>query len=144
MNINLIKEHTLNVFEKHNLKFYDLFDERIGNQKVLTILFDNNITLEELELIHLEILDLINELHPDGYYLQVASVGAEKELRSFEEVIEQVGEYIYIESPKYTGSATLTEIQDQSLVIKYFIKGRPKTDVIPYSDIKFIRLAVKF
>ncbi|VEU82676.1 ribosome maturation factor RimP [Acholeplasma hippikon] len=144
MNLNLIKEKVLAIFSKHDLVLYDIFEERMGKEKILTILIDNEIDHTSLEAIHMEVLDEINDDIPDNYYLQLSTVGIEKELRNIDEVTKNVGGYVYIESQNFTGDATLDSVEEGILKISFFLKGRPKKLAIPYEQIKFIRLAVKF
>lgn len=144
MNLNLIKEKVLAIFSKHDLVLYDIFEERMGKEKILTILVDNEIDHQSLETIHMEVLDEINDDLPDNYYLQMSTVGIEKELRNLDEVIKHVGGYVFIESQLFTGEATLNSVEEGILHVSFFLKGRPKKLAIPYENIKFIRQAVKF
>lgn len=144
MNLNLIKEKVLEIFSRHDLVLYDLFEERMGKEKILTILVDNEIDHVSLEAIHMEVLDEINDDLPDDYYLQMSTVGIEKELRNLEEVTNHVGGYVFIESQLFTGEATLNSVEEGILNVSFFLKGRPKKLAIPYDNIKFIRQAVKF
>ena len=77
------------MFEKHQLKLYSITEEKLGPDKILTILIDNDeLTHETLEPIHYEVLDEINDDIPDGYFLELSTVGLERELRNLEEVIQ--------------------------------------------------------
>ena len=116
----------------------------MGKDKILTILIDNELTHEALEPIHMEVLDLINDDIPDDYYLELSTVGLERELRTLEEVKAYISSYVFLESFEYTGNATLEDVVGETLYIKYFIKGQPKKLQLPYTNVKFIRLAVKF
>lgn len=144
MNLEIIEKKVLQVFEKHHLKLYSITEEKMGKDKILTILIDNELTHEVLEPIHMEVLDLINDDIPDDYYLELSTVGLERELRTLEEVKAYISSYIFLESFEYTGNATLEDVVGDTLYIKYFIKGQPKKLQLPYTNVKFIRLAVKF
>ncbi len=144
MNLEIIEKKVLQVFEKHHLKLYSITEEKMGKDKILTILIDNELTHEVLEPIHMEVLDLINNDIPDDYYLELSTVGLERELRTLEEVKAYISSYIFLESFEYTGNATLEDVVGDTLYIKYFIKGQPKKLQLPYTNVKFIRLAVKF
>lgn len=144
MDINLIKNKVLTVFEKHKLDLFDISIEKMGNEKILTILIDNELDHETLEPIHMEVLDLINDDLPDDYYLELSTVGIERPLRSLDEIKENIGKYVYIETESFMGDATLDDVIDDQLYISFFIKGRPKKLQISYENIKFIRQAVKF
>jgi ribosome maturation factor RimP len=145
MNFEIIREKVLKVFEKHQLKLYSITEEKLGPDKILTILIDNDeLTHEILEPIHYEVLDKINDDIPDGYFLELSTVGLERELRNLDEVIQYTPNYVFIESDSFIGNATLDEVVDSTLHVTTFVKGRKKKLSIPYDSIKFIRLAVKF
>ena len=145
MNLEIIEKKVLQVFEKHHLKLYSITEEKLGKDKISTILIDNDeLTHEVLEPIHMEVLDLINDDIPDGYYLELSTVGLERELRSLEEVKTYISAYVYLESFEFTGNATLEDVVGDTLYIKYFVKGQPKKLQLIYTNVKFIRLAVKF
>lgn len=144
MNLILIKEKVLEIFSKHNLVLYEILQEKMGKEKILTILIDGQISHEELEGIHMEVLEAIDEQLPDDYYLQLSTVGIEKELRNLDEVIAHTGGFAYIESNLFMGEATIDSVNDNIINISFFIKGRPKKLSLPYQDIRFIRQAVKF
>lgn len=145
MNFEIIREKVLKVFEKHQLKLYSITEEKLGPDKILTILIDNDeLTHETLEPIHYEVLDEINDDIPDGYFLELSTVGLERELRNLKEVIQYTPNYVFIESDSFIGNATLDEVVDSTLHVTTFVKGRKKKLSIPYDSIKFIRLAVKF
>jgi len=144
MNIALIKEKVKTILDAKQLEIYDIITEKIGTQKILTILIDSQITHDALEKVHMEVLDAINDDLDDDYYLQMSTVGIEKELRNIDEVTKYKGGYVYIESDSYTGNATLNDVVDDTLMISFFIKGRPKKLELKYENIRFIRQAVKF
>src|SRR5690554_981828 len=144
MNINLIKEKVKTILDKHSLEIYDVFIEKMGKEKILTILIDATLDHNTLEKLHIEVLDDINDDLDDDYYLQLSTVGIEKTLRTLSEVEKEIGGYIYLESDAYIGNATLNDVENETLVISFFIKGRPKKLQIKYENIKFIRQAVKF
>lgn len=143
MNLNAIKIKVLKVLEERNLILYDFLEEKIGNEKILTILIDNSIDHQELEKVHMEVLSMIEDDMDDDYFLQLSTVGIEKELRNLEEVKNEIGSYVYLESNNFEGNATLNNVTDDELEISFFIKGRPKKLTIKYAEVRFIRQAVK-
>ncbi len=144
MDLSSIKEKVLKVLEKHGLKLFEIKEERMGKEKILSILIDNQIDHQTLEPVHIEVLDSINDDLPDDYFLELSTAGIEKPLRSLLEVTENIGQFVYIESEQFIGNATLDAVDDQMLSISFFIKGRPKKLTLVYNEIKFIRQAVKF
>jgi ribosome maturation factor RimP len=92
-------------------------------------------------------LDETDEIKGE-YLLEVCSPGAERELRSDEAVLAQVGKYVraVLKNPAngvadVTG--TLESADENGLTIKYFVKGRPKKITIPKDNLAVIKTAVK-
>ncbi|WP_025725180.1 ribosome assembly cofactor RimP [Acholeplasma granularum] len=144
MNLNIIKEKVNLILKNHDLEIYEILEEKMGKEKILTILIDATLNYEVLEKIHMEVLDSINDDLDDDYYLQLSTVGIERPLRNLEEVQKELGQYIYLESDIYTGNATLDSVIKEDLEISFFLKGRPKKLKVNYSNIRFIRKAIKF
>lgn len=83
------------------------------------------------------------------YYLEVSSPGVEKPLKTFEQVQASIGKYVYAKF--YNPTAGLDEvegfiksIENEVIEFEYLVKNIKKKVKIDYSNIKFIRLAVKF
>ena len=83
------------------------------------------------------------------YYLEVSSPGVEKPFKTFEQVKSSLGKYVYAKF--YNPVAGLDEvegfikrIEDETIEFEYLVKNIKKRIKIDYSNIKFIRLAVKF
>lgn len=77
------------------------------------------------------------------YMLEVSSPGAEKPLKSLEEVCRHVHDYIHIELENAIYEGTLEKVENGSLEVRYNAKGQFRKILIPYDQIKLIRLAVK-
>ncbi len=113
---------------------------------ILRICIDkpSGIDIEELSSINTKIGDSLDEkdLVEGEYMLEVSSPGAEKELRTFEDIKDSIDKYIHVEADiVYEGF--LIDIDGNTLVVECNFKGRIKNIKIEYEDIKFIRLAVK-
>ena len=66
------------------------------------------------------------------------------ELRNEEEVMENVGKYIHINTGDTVYEGTMISFENDTVVIRVNLKGRFKNFEVPYDSIKKIRLAVKF
>jgi len=143
MSLTTIKEITTNILNKHNLKLYSIKTKKEFGENIIEILIDNQITHDQLEPIHLEILDAINDEIPDGYLLEISTVGPERQLHNLQEIIDHIGQYIYLKSDKFSGDAKLINVEDNNLTIQYFEKGKPQKLIIAYENISFIRQAIK-
>ncbi len=98
------------------------------------------------------ILDVVNDYLPDDSYLEVTSLGVERELESEDDYNKAIGKYIYIKMTETLKTASnqeevygyLEENKEAELIVKGFVKGAKKTFTIPKEKIAKIRLAVKF
>lgn len=146
MDINLIKEKILEVIP-NELSLYDVSYQKEGGNLILQVLLDkkDGITIEDLEGANKLISDMLDKYDSDMplYYLEVSSPGAEKELRNYEEIKENVGKYIYLATNLVKYYGTLEEVNEDNLVIRVNFKGRFKNVNISLADLNFIRLAVK-
>ena len=111
---------------------------------------DGTMDLDTCDKISKLISQLLDEIDTDddAYMLDVCSFGAEREFDSLQEVENYTPGYVHIElkNPKdgldkFDG--TLTECKDGVLNIEYFVKGRKKTAVVDYQNVRLIRQAVK-
>lgn len=85
----------------------------------------------------------------DVYFLEVSSPGAERPLRSLEEMEAAVGEHVYVKVREAVNGiqafqGDLTDVTDGVITIHYLDKTRKKIVSFPYSNVKKARLAVKF
>ena len=108
--------------------------------------------IDEVASINEEILDAINDLIPDGYYLEVSSLGAERELITDEDYKRAINQYIYVSTYQKVENASnlkefygyLKSYDDEKIIIDAIIKTRTKEIIITRSNIAKIRLAVNF
>ena len=147
MDLDKIKDIVLNIIKDTDYSLYDVKEDKVGNDIILQIFIDKkpHIDIAELASLNEEIslkLDEIDSSWP-AYYLEVSSPGAEKELRSIDEIKEQIDSYVYVELENINYYGYIVDVDDNNLILKINLKGRIKKINILYSDIKFIRLAVK-
>ncbi len=114
---------------------------------ILRICIDRigGVDIEELSNLNRTIGDRLDEkdLVDGEYMLEVSSPGAEKELRTFENVMDSIDKYVYVETKEHNYEGFLIDIEEKTLEIECNLKGRIKNIKVEYEDIKFIRLAVK-
>lgn len=102
--------------------------------------------------INQRILDVVNDYLPDDSYLEVTTLGVERELLSEDDYNKAISKYVYVkmtEALKTTSNLEevygyLEENKENELIVKGFVKGAKKTFTIPKDKIAKIRLAVKF
>jgi ribosome maturation factor RimP len=144
----------LPLIENHDCSLDDLVYEKENGEWYLRVFIEKNngdLDINTCADVSEDISAKLDEMDviKDEYYLEVSSPGIEKPLRSWEKVEENVGEYVHIDfkDPKEglnEVEGTILSAQDNEIEVQYFVKGRKKKIVVPYDNVKFIRLAVKF
>ena len=124
--------------------------------KILRIIADGENGLDvddasELNRMISDALDLIPEKDfiTEEYYLEVSSVGIEKELKSDKDILDNIGKYVYVKKyEKVDGIkevyGDLVSFEDDVLTINYLVKTVRKQVKIQKDKISKIRLAIKF
>lgn len=82
------------------------------------------------------------------YMLEVCSPGAERELKTDEQIQNAIGSYIFVKlkNPKQGVDSVrgdLLEVNEDSVLVSYKVKGRPKKITIEKENIALIMTAVK-
>ena len=147
MDLNVCKEILEPFIKEHDLIFYDVSLVKEFGYLILRVLLDKKggIDLETLSLANEYLSERIDKYDQDmpEYMLEVSSPGAEKELRNDEEINENIGQYVHVETSNMVYEGTLEESSLENIVLRINIKGRFKNQSILKNDIKLIRLAVK-
>lgn len=145
MNLKHIKDIVIPILEELKLSLYSLKTKKEDNLSILEIVVDGQqLDVDLLGMVNQRIHKEIGDFLPDEYYLEVASPGLERELKTLEEVNEYIDSYIYFKTTNIDHEGTLIKVEGNTLFIKVNLKGRFKTFEVPYEDIQYIRLAVKF
>lgn len=95
-----------------------------------------------------EALDNQNLIQSE-YFLEVCSPGAERILRSKDEVLKVIGKHVYVKfnhliKNNIEVQGDLLSFIDNELTVSYRDKALTKKIIFSYEDIELIRLAVKF
>ena len=148
MDLTKVKEILIPYLEKNELTLYDVKWTSEYGYKVLQVFVDKSggIDTDTLATVNEYLSAELDKLDADmgEYMLEVSSPGAEKELRNKEEVLENVGKYIFIKTLDNEYEGDFISFENDVVVIRINIKGRMKNINVNYSNIKLIRLAVKF
>lgn len=140
------------ILAEKDLSLFDLEFVRERNDNFLRVYIDKpgGVDLEECSIVSerlSEKLDAEEDLIRGAYYLEVSSPGAERPLKSKQELIDHVGEnvfvslYVHIDGEKqYEG--TLLNVEENLVTIEYRFKHTKKQVEIPYDKIAKARLAV--
>lgn len=154
--INKIKELSVPIVEKYHKLLFDVEKVCEYGIDIVRITIDDpdtfDIDIDDVAKINEEILDLVNDYLPDGYYLEVTSVGIERELKTKDDLDKAIGKYIYLSCyEKIIEAGNQKEIygylesfDENNIVVNAVIKTRQKQVTIEKSKIAKLRLAVKF
>ncbi|MBQ9900123.1 MAG: hypothetical protein IJM36_03220 [Acholeplasmatales bacterium] len=147
--INGAKEILKPFLEEKNLVLYDVDVVKEDGNLILRILIDNPsglIDLNALAEANEYVSDRIDKYDADmpEYMLEVSSPGAERELRTNEDILKSIEKYIHVETPNMIYEGVLKEVSEEEIVVRINLKGRFKNQSINRKEIDLIRLAVKF
>lgn len=149
MNLTIIKEILEPFLKENDISFYDTELVKEDGNLFLRVYLDKKggITIDDLALSNDYLSERIDKYDSDlpEYFLEVSSPGAEKKLRNYDEVKENIESYIHVELPSMIYEGVLLEaLDDGTITMKINAKGRFKKVSFNYEEVKLIRLAVKF
>lgn len=142
------------VIESKGLELFDVKQSKeFGELNIIVLVdcekpMDLDQILEISELVGQE-MDKHENIIAGPYNLSVESVGVEKEIRNEAELEKAVGKHIFV-IMKNTHEGIndmygdLATYADGILTLEYKDKTRTKKVMVPYENIKFARLAIKF
>jgi len=156
--INQIKELSENKAKELELQIVEVEWVNEFGTNILRIIadapgslnIDQATALNEAISLELDMLDLID----DEYMLEVSSPGIEKELKTDEDIINSINEYVHIDFNAHFAITAKNKVLDLEgylrnysnnvLEIEYNNRGQIKKLLINKEQIKLIRLAIKF
>lgn len=154
INLDKMKLLAFPVIEKYHKELVSLKKvKEFGIDKIVFTIDDPKtftLDIDEVAKINEEILDLINDLIPDGYYLEVSSLGAERELITKKDYERAINQYIYVSTYQKTLDnlkeiyGYLKSYDDEKIIVDAIIKTRTKEIIITKNNIAKIRLAINF
>jgi ribosome maturation factor RimP len=154
-NLTKIKELAIPIIESHGYVLYDIKDVAEYGINIIRIIIDDpetfDMDIDEVAEINQTILDEVNDLLPDDYYLEVSSVGIERELNSDDDFEKAIDKYIYVSCYEKIDNLNekefygdLKSCTEKSITVNVKIKTRYKEITIDKNKIVKARLAVKF
>lgn len=153
MNLEVLKEWITPVLQEEDCILYDV--EWLTNQKppVLQVSVEKNdgtMDLDTCAACSDKISTLLDEKdwYAKEYMLEVCSPGAERELKTQEQLQAAIGKYVYVKlkDPKQGLDQVfgyLNEVNENGVLIAYKEKTRNKTITIEHTNISLIMTAVK-
>ncbi len=145
MNFKKLEEKLNPILEKHHLTIYSIRTKKEFGEKIVEILLDTEtMNINDLEAIHLEFVAQLDDddIDPD-YYLELSSLGAERPLKTAEEVEKAIDKYVYLEADVYRGVGFLRAFNEDMIELEINQKGRIRKIQIPYATVSNMRTSVK-
>ena len=150
-----IRELALPIVSMHQKELIDVKLRKEFEAIIISIIIDDpetfSMDIDEVALINSELLDVVNDLIPDGYYLEVTTPGIERELQTEIDLQRAIGKYIYIKTYQKLEEyqikeiiGTLLETTENTFVVEMQFNQRKKVVTVPRTAVAKIRLAVKF
>lgn len=152
--IEKIKELVETILKQNDLYLYDISWLQEGKNTTLQIAImraDGSMNLDDCVSMSEQISQKLDEedIISSEYFLEVCSAGAERELRTFEEMKNAQNEYVFVKLNNvvsqglYEIYGILSNVEEQQIEIEYKIKTATKKVKIDIDNIALIRLAVK-
>lgn len=133
--------------EKLGLSLYKAYFENQKDGKHLFLIVDKKggMDLNAIEAFTNEVSPRLDEVPglDFPYLLECLSRGAEHEIEK-DEMAGYVGEYMEVSYDGKKVLGTLEKFENDTLFMKYFLKGRPKKAEIPLEKVTRAELRVKF
>lgn len=138
-----LKEKIRPIIEDLNYYLYDIEIVKEDGNDILRVMIENEtyINIDDCVVVSKVLSEKLDEIDPfeDPYMLEVTSAGAERELRTSDEIKRAVGKGVFIETLEHKFEGKLEKFKDDVLTIKTKNK---KTHQINNMDVEFIRLAI--
>ncbi|MFV0395152.1 MAG: ribosome maturation factor RimP [Coprobacillaceae bacterium] len=142
------------ILEEHEVYLDDIEYVKENNEWYLRIFVEKNegfLDMDTCVAVSEKISEMLDEKDPvqGEYYLEVSSPGVEKPLKTFSQVQASVDKYVFAQFVNPINGLNdvegyIREIDGEEITFEYLVKNIKKKVCVPYTNIKFIRLAVKF
>ncbi|TGB04767.1 ribosome maturation factor RimP [Halobacillus salinus] len=151
--VTVTEELVQPILDEMKLELVDVVFEQEGSNWYLRVFIDKpgGVDIEECGQVSEQLSEKLDEKDPIdiAYFLEVASPGAERPLKTEQDFEKYVGEYVYMKlyepidgEKEFEG--TLVSFEDNLAVVEIKIKTRKKKLEIPFNKIAKANLAVSF
>lgn len=151
--VEKVREIVEPILTENNVDLYEVTYTKEGKDYFLRLFINcaGGVDLEKCVTVTELVSPLLDEHDPipSLYYLEVSSIGAEREIKGIDNIKKAVSSYVYIKT--YEKIDNLKEFQgdlidtnDEEVTITIKVKTKEKTVIIPISSIALIRHAIKF
>lgn len=146
MDLKIIEKLITNCLEKEALTLESVKTKKEFGEHILEIIVDGpDLSVDHLGAANMLIAEVLTDEFLDpSYYIEVSSPGAERPLKTKDDVLNAVGKYVYVETNAVKTEGYLLSFDGTNAVVQINLKGRLKKLNMAYSDLLLIRLAIKF
>ncbi len=151
MDLKSIKDDLKAYLDGKGYHLYHVSYDKVENEDTLHVEIDDHLDLNGISEVSRLVSDYMDtkDYLKDRYLLDVSTVGLERVLYSYDDVLEHIGDYVYIRlirslDGKKEVQGYLDMVSDQILEVTYRDKNIEKRVDIPYENIQLIRLAIDF
>ncbi|HKL61605.1 MAG TPA: hypothetical protein VJY66_04410 [Acholeplasma sp.] len=146
MDLKIIEKLITNCLEKEALTLESVKTKKEFGEHILEIIVDGpDLSVDHLGEANMLIAEVLTDEFLDpSYYIEVSSPGAERPLKTKDDVLNAVGKYVYVETNAVKTEGYLLSFDGTNAVVQINLKGRLKKLNMAYSDLLLIRLAIKF
>lgn len=151
--VNVTEQLVQPIVDSLNLELVDVEYVKEGSNWFLRVYIDKEggVDIDECGTVSEQLSAKLDETDPikDAYFLEVSSPGAERPLKTKEDIIKHIGENANIRLyEKLDGvkefEGIIKAFENDTLTLEYKMKTRMKEIQIPYEKIAKARLAVVF
>lgn len=141
------------ILAENELKLVDIEYVKEGKNWFLRVYIDKSggIEITECATVSEQLSEKLDKLDPikELYFLEVSSPGAERPLKTKEDIANSIGENVFVKlyeqiEGEKSFEGILKVFEDDILTIEYKLKTNKKRIEIPYEKVAKIRLAVTF
>ena len=140
-----LKKELTDLVNEMNYEVYDIEYVQEHKEYILRVMIENDagIDIDDCIKVSKAISERLDQDDPftEPYNLEVTSPGAERELKTEQQIKRAVGKYVYIETMEQKIKGDLLSYKDGFLEVKHSNKRTSKINEI---DCNLIRLAIKF
>jgi ribosome maturation factor RimP len=140
-----IKEKIASIMEDMDFALYDVVEASEDGKPLVRVLIDHAdfITIDDCVFVSRKLGEAFDkdDLYEGEYLLEVASAGAEHELRNDAEIKRSIGKHVHIETYDQTFEGKLIEVSPEILTIEMKQKKIKRVQLL---DVQFIRQAIVF
>ena len=151
--LSKIKELIKPLLAQEDIELYDVSWQQEGKNRILQVAImckDGSMDIDTCATMSEKISEKLDEVDmiASEYFLEVCSPGAERELKSEEQIRDAIGEFVYVKLKNPRAGmdeikGTLTAFENNTVYLDYMAKAVKKKAEIEMDNIALIRLSVK-